>query len=407
MERNNYWSFAVKSYWPHKSVVSQEVWHRRLGHAGGSVLQKLQPNTEGVEFTDPKISEDMHRQCKECRLNVAEQQISRSPAFRGEAPFDKVHIDLIEMPEADNSESIILHFYCAYVQFHIVYCMKGKKKTELYPCIRDALGKIKNWGFRTRYLHLDDESALQANVREWQELITENGLIVERTPKGNKEANGGAESSGKRIVRVSRAMMIESGLPRTLWPHFVDAAAFILNRTPVKRLQWKTPYEMVFGRQPNLAGLRIPGSLAYVRRHDLPGQMLSKNNLKVENNAVIGYYIGPVGSNIYNIWIPSLERVVRTRDAIIDEQKKFNPAEVVPKESPYAPSGVTLLQVEVTEPVEVPVRAQKPESSKAQDSFNPYPTPVSSMDSTPILTPRTGTPALSEACEQLEAKECE
>ena len=244
-------------------------------------------------------------------------------------------------------------------------------------------------------------------MREWQELITENGLIVERTPKGNKEANGGAESSGKRIVRVSRAMMIESGLPRTLWPHFVDAAAFILNRTPVKRLQWKTPYEIVFGRQPNLAGLRIPGSLAYVRRHDLLGQIPSKNNLKVENNAVIGYYIGPVGSNIYNIWIPSLERVVRTRDAIIDEQKKFNPAEVVPKESPYAPSGVTLLQVEVTEPVEVPVRAQKPESSKAQDSFNPYPTPVSSMDSTPILTPRTGTPALSEACEQLEAEECE
>ena len=29
------------------------------------------------------------------------------------------------------------------------------------------------------------------------------------------------------------------------------------------------------------------------------------------------------------------------------------------------------------------------------------------MDSTPILTPRTGTPALSEACEQLEAEECE
>ena len=99
----------------------------------------------------------------------------------------------------------------------------------------------------------------------------------------------------------------------------------------------------MFGRQPNLAGLRIPGSLAYVRRHDLLGQILSKNNLKVENNAVIGYYIGLVGSNIYNIWIPSLERVVRTRDVIINEQKKFNLVEVVPKESPYAPSRVILL----------------------------------------------------------------
>ena len=80
-----------------------------------------------------------------------------------------------------------------------------------------------------------------------------------------------------------------------------------------------------------------------MRRHDLLGQILLKNNLKVENNAVIGYYIGPVGSNIYNIWIPSLERVVQTHDAIIDKQKKFNPAEVVPKELPYTLSGVILL----------------------------------------------------------------
>lgn len=67
---------------------------------------------------------------------------------------------------------------------------------------------------------------------------------------------------------------------------------FLLNRSPIRALNWKTPYEMLHGKQPNLANLYTFGYRAYIRNQDL------KNTEKVAPRALIGYLIGYKASNI-------------------------------------------------------------------------------------------------------------
>ena len=51
-------------------------------------------------------------------------------------------------------------------------------------------------------------------------------------------------------------------MPLNLWPYIVQAIAHIKNRTYNPIIN-KTPYEALIGSKPNIAYIRILGSLAY------------------------------------------------------------------------------------------------------------------------------------------------
>lgn len=54
-------------------------------------------------------------------------------------------------------------------------------------------------------------------------------------------------------------------LPKEFWGEALSTTNYLQNRSPTKAISVdKTPFEIWFGRQPNLSYLRIFGSLAYV-----------------------------------------------------------------------------------------------------------------------------------------------
>lgn len=59
-----------------------------------------------------------------------------------------------------------------------------------------------------------------------------------------------------------------------------------------------------------------------------------KRTKKLDPRAQIGYLVGYSASNIYNIWTPSLNKVISARDVTFDENTLFNPDHAFPsKES--------------------------------------------------------------------------
>jgi len=87
-------------------------------------------------------------------------------------------------------------------------------------------------------------------------------------------------------------------------------AIYLLNRTPIKALGWKTPYEVVQGRKPSLAHLSQLGARAFTLNQAI------KNGDKLESRALIGQLVGYDSTNIYRVWMPTLRRVIRTRDVV-------------------------------------------------------------------------------------------
>ena len=116
-------------------------------------------------------------------------------------------------------------------------------------------------------------------------------------------------------------MIYEANLPEFLWSEIVTAGIYLLNRTPIRSLGWKTPYEHLYGKKPNLYGIRILGSLTYILIVGKKRDQLSKFNPR----ALKGYLVGFKASNIYRVWSPITNRVIRTRDVKVDETQRYRP----------------------------------------------------------------------------------
>jgi hypothetical protein len=313
-------NFSVISARPHETKATKSVWHRRLGHTRPEVIDQLEANTDGVKvLKDQEASPDV---CEGCKIAYLPRQVSRTPMFRGNYPFEKIHMDLMQFHPATNGDVYLFHMYCAFSHFHFVFTIDRKTTKKLMNCIEEATNLVYAWGFPVRYFQLDPEAGLRDEFETpFRQFTRQRGITVLRAPVANKEANGSAERSGGVIAKKIRAILLESKLPQNLWNEIADQAARMLNRLPVQRLGWMTPFERVTKRKPSLAGMRIPGSKAYVKI-DYENR---KRDQKVSAQAHIGFYIGCNASNIYRIWIPSEKKIISSRDVVIDETVKYNP----------------------------------------------------------------------------------
>ena len=101
-------------------------------------------------------------------------------------------------------------------------------------------------------------------------------------------------------------------------------STYLVRRRPIRALDWKTPYEVVNGRKPNLGHLRIFGCLAYIKRQNIPRKE------KLSPKTEIGYLIGYHASNIYKIWRPGAKKIIQvSRDVSFDEDRTFDPYEPI------------------------------------------------------------------------------
>ncbi|KAF2727842.1 hypothetical protein EJ04DRAFT_593862 [Polyplosphaeria fusca] len=89
------------------------------------------------------------------------------------------------------------------------------------------------------------------------------GYKLEPRPVDTPQPGGRIEKAGDVIIKKSRALAIDSGLPRGLLAaELVITAINILNHTLIKRLDWRTPSELVHGRKPIVSHFELIGAKA-------------------------------------------------------------------------------------------------------------------------------------------------
>jgi hypothetical protein len=159
---------------------------------------------------------------------------------------------------------------------------------------------------------------------------------MEPSAPNTQAQNGGAERSGGVVKEKARANRLGANLPRDMWPEIVRATVYLHNRTPNYRNAWRSPYEVFYSRvglnrsnrgprKPNLAHLRAYGCKAFAMTDDT---QLGRFRLqRLDPKAWIGYLVGYRSSNIYRIWVPSIGKVISTRDVVFDESTIFSGSE--------------------------------------------------------------------------------
>ena len=96
----------------------------------------------------------------------------------------------------------------------------------------------------------------------------------------------------------------------------------IINRTPKKKLGWKTVFKIVTGFLPYLGYLRVYSCKTYI---------LNKYIIRLEKlrpRAYIGFLVGYNSTNVFNIWIPSQRKIIRVRNIIFDKEVFYEPREI-------------------------------------------------------------------------------
>jgi len=144
-------------------------------------------------------------------------------------------------------------------------------------------------------IKLDRETSFS---NKFSDFVMEKGYKVERSAPDTQEQNGGAERQGGIYAIKGRAMRIEANLPHDIWPKVLKTSGYITNQTPIKALNWKTPYEAVTGQKPMLVHLHPLGCKAYALDKTIPKR---HRLIKLDPRAHISYLVNYDSTNIFRI----------------------------------------------------------------------------------------------------------
>lgn len=303
------------------------LWHGRLGHPGAEAIAHLPVATEGAKVRGPT-----GYNCPDCGQAKAKRKIRRNPREPPQGVGETIAIDFLDLaPDPDGLSSVML-FTCRKSAYVFDAYLTDRKIPSLSRATARFLTTIeRQHGLVVKKIETDNEIVRSKAMRRF---FTDRGIVVEPSAPDTQAQNGGAERSGGVVKLKARAMRIAARFPHYLWVEIYKAAVYLYNRTPKRSLNWQTPYEVfhtavarVSGnptatKKPKLHHLRNYGSRAYA----MTSEALKKENrlMKLKPNAWIGYLIGYESTNIYRIWNPKANKVIRTRDVTFDEDNLFD-----------------------------------------------------------------------------------
>jgi hypothetical protein len=114
------------------------------------------------------------------------------------------------------------------------------------------------------------------------------------------------------VVGMAQALLKQRGMPAIFWGEAVVTAVYILNSSPTKALNGRTPYEAWHGWKLSVSHLQVFGCLAF-------GKELGHIS-KLDNRSTPGVFISYAeGLKAYHILDLGTQRVCMMRDVVFNE----------------------------------------------------------------------------------------
>jgi len=285
------------------TLTNTELWHKRLGHLSYPNLQKLITN-KNLHVQNKSICENCiySKQTRKPLADKKPEKISN--------PLDIVYSDVCGpfSPLTRNKEKYFVTFIEAYTHFTFVYLIKNK--SDVFLCFKEFLVRITNLlnGTTIKYLYCDNGG--EYTSLDFQNFCKTNGIEMHFTIRDTPALNGVAERMNRTLLERTRALLFESGVPKSFWGYALLTAVYLINRSPTSALKEnKTPYEKLKGTKPDLSNLKIFGCVAYAK--------LVKNS-KLEKCSDKCIHLGYV-HNGYKLLNLNNFRIITVRDVIFDE----------------------------------------------------------------------------------------
>jgi len=115
------------------------------------------------------------------------------------------------------------------------------------------------------------------------------------------------------LLDTARAIRFQAGSPKQFWGECILAATHIINKLPMANLQWRSPFEVLYGHAPSIEDLRAIGCLCYAASI---GER-DKFAARARRCVLLGYTFGFKGYRLHEL---ETKKVFHSRDVIFQEQ---------------------------------------------------------------------------------------
>nr|GFB39901.1 retrovirus-related Pol polyprotein from transposon TNT 1-94 [Tanacetum cinerariifolium] len=121
--------------------------------------------------------------------------------------------------------------------------------------------------------------------------------VISRTVPRTPQQNGVVERQNRTLIEAAQTMLIFSKAPMFLCAEAVATACYTQNRSLIHTRQYKTPYELVYNKKPDLTFFRVFVSLCYPTNDS---KDLGKLQPIADTGIFFGYAPSRKGYQIYN-----------------------------------------------------------------------------------------------------------
>ncbi|GJU92255.1 retrotransposon protein, putative, ty1-copia subclass [Tanacetum coccineum] len=249
-----------------RNLDSAYLWHCRLAHINKKRIKQLQQDGL-LKSTD----DESFDKCESCLSS----KMTKKP-FPHSNEREKDHLGIIHTDVCGplrhvsrQCASYFITFTDDYSRYGYVYLLKHKH--EVFETFKVFKNEVEN--------QLGNDimgSSRQIEVgkyisQEFKDYLKACRIVQQLTPPYTPQHNDVSERRNHTLLDMVRSMMNLTTLPLSFWDYALESSTRILNMVPTKKVD-KTPYELWYGKLPNLSYLKVWGCEALVKQ-DTPDKL--------------------------------------------------------------------------------------------------------------------------------------
>ncbi|GJS87004.1 NIN-like protein [Tanacetum coccineum] len=298
--------YSVSNKRVKRNLDSTYLWHCRLAHINKKRIKQLQQDGL-LKSTD----DESFDKCESCLSGKMTKKPFPHSNERAKDLLGIIHTDVCGPLRhvSRQGASYFITFTDDYSRYGYVYLLKHKH--EVFETFKVFKNEVENQLGKTIKAIRSDRGGEYIS-QEFKDYLKANGIVQQLTPPYTPQHNGVSERRNRTLLDMVRSMMNLTTLPLSFWDYALESATRILNMVPTKKVD-KTPYELWYGKVPNLSYLKVWGCEALVKR-DTPD--------KLEQRSVKCIFIGyPKETMGYYFYFPPENKIVVARYAEFFEKR--------------------------------------------------------------------------------------
>lgn len=288
------------------------LWHRRLGHPGHDKMRRLYTGlAEGIDSMSTT-----NEPCDVCAKGKQTRRPFGNAGNRANQLLELVHSDVCGPMQTASlgGAKYFLLFIDDFSRMTFVYFLRAK--SEVVDRFVEFKQFVENQLERKIKILRSDNGTEYMNQR-MAKILERNGILHQTSTPHTPQQNGLAERMNRTVVEKARCMLFDAKINTSFWAEAVSTAIYLINRLPSSGTG-KTPYEIWYGRKPDLTQLRVFGCKAMSH---VPKANRTKFKPKSIECTMVGY---SEKSKAYRLYDKSKCRIVLSRDVIFIENQFAN-----------------------------------------------------------------------------------